>query len=168
MSPMTPIRRSARVQPITILLQLVGPSPSVRARNHPGPHPGRVSARAHPAVTLEGTPPALGGRHRQAVPMSVKVRAGVRRVVTSARTLVYRVLDTIPPVRRTVDELLRVEFVDRAVVIAAQGLLALLPLLVVLAAFLPGDVTATSLDELKAVTGVDQASADLLGRQVAG
>src|SRR3954453_19365011 len=61
----------------------------------------------------------------------------VMALIAGGRALAYRILDTVPPVRRTVDELLRVEFVDRAVVIAAQALFALVPLVVVLAAYLP-------------------------------
>lgn len=86
----------------------------------------------------------------------------VRRQVARARALVYRVLDTVPPVRRTVDEVLRVELVDRSMVIAAQGLLALVPLVVVLAAFLPDDVTALGLDRFRSVTGLDEASRNLV------
>src|SRR5436190_17168398 len=74
-------------------------------------------------------------------------------LIAWARALAYRILDTVPPVRRTVDELLRVEFVDRAVVIAAQALFALVPLVVVLAAYLP-DALHQGLDRFEAVTGL--------------
>ena len=67
----------------------------------------------------------------------------------------------VPPVRRTVDELLRVEFLDRAVVIAAQTLLTLVPLMIVLAAFLPAEFTTAGLDRFESVTGIGTASADL-------
>jgi membrane protein len=85
----------------------------------------------------------------------------VRRLVGGARDLVYRVLDVVPPVRRTVDELLRVEFLDRAVVIAAQGLFAVLPMVIVLSAFLPDELTTAGLDRFESVTGIGTASADL-------
>jgi len=77
----------------------------------------------------------------------------VMALIAWARALAYRILDTVPPVRRTVDELLRVEFVDRAVVIAAQALFALVPLVVVLAAYLP-DALHQGLDRFEAVTGL--------------
>ncbi|MEI5675689.1 MULTISPECIES: hypothetical protein [unclassified Nocardioides] len=79
-----------------------------------------------------------------------------------------RVLDTVPPVRKVVAELVRVEFIDRSMVVAAQGLLALVPLVVVLAAFLPQEVTALGIDRFESVTGVGEASADLVTDQVAG
>ncbi|SDD60358.1 hypothetical protein [Nocardioides lianchengensis] len=77
-------------------------------------------------------------------------------------------LDTVPPVRKVVAELVRVEFIDRSMVVAAQGLLALVPLVVVLAAFLPQEVTALGIDRFESVTGVGEASADLVTDQVAG
>jgi|EndMetStandDraft_3_1072993.scaffolds.fasta_scaffold232523_2 membrane protein len=98
--------------------------------------------------------------------MALDVQVRARRVIAWVRDLVYRVLDLVPPVRRTVDELLRVEFVDRAVVIAAQGLLTLIPLVVVLAAFLPSELTTLGVDRLEAVTGIGKASADLIEDQV--
>jgi membrane protein len=98
--------------------------------------------------------------------MAFDVRAFVRRVSAAARALVFRVLDVVPPVRRTVDELLRVEFLDRAVVIAAQGLLTLIPLVIVLGAFLPSELTTLGVDRLEAVTGIGKASADLVEDQV--
>jgi membrane protein len=93
------------------------------------------------------------------------VSASVRRAVLRARALIawaralaYRILDTVPPVRRTVDELLRVEFVDRAVVIAAQALLALVPLVVVLAAYFP-HALHEGLARFQGVTGLTSAQA---------
>jgi membrane protein len=100
--------------------------------------------------------------------MGLGVERRVRGLVAAGRSLVLRVLDTVPPVRRSVDELLRVEFLDRTMVIAAQGLLALVPLVVVLAAFLPSELTALGVERFEAVTGVGQASADLVQDQVAG
>jgi membrane protein len=70
---------------------------------------------------------------------------------------VYRILDTVPPVRRAVDDLVRVEIVDRAMVIGAQALLALVPMLIVLAAFLPHDVIALALDRFESVLGISGA-----------
>jgi membrane protein len=50
-----------------------------------------------------------------------------RRLSAWVRAMVYRVLDVVPPLRRTVDELIRVEIVDRCMVVAAQALFALIP-----------------------------------------
>lgn len=85
---------------------------------------------------------------------------------SALRSWALEVLDTVPPVGKTVSELLRVEFVDRAMVIAAQGLLALVPLVIVLAAFLPNEFTALGVDRFESVTGVGEASADLVEDQV--
>ncbi|HTW14041.1 MAG TPA: hypothetical protein VMF51_02870 [Nocardioides sp.] len=93
-----------------------------------------------------------------------RVRAAYQR----ARDLGFRILDTVPPIRKGLEELLRVEFVDRSMVIAAQGLLALVPLIIVLAAFLPHELTALGADRIEAVTGVGEASADLVKEQAAG
>ena len=46
-------------------------------------------------------------------------------------------VDRIPILGRLISEFVRIEFIDRCMLIAAQGLLALIPMLVVLAAFLP-------------------------------
>jgi membrane protein len=89
----------------------------------------------------------------------------VKALVAWARALVYRILDTVPPVRRTVDELLRVEFVDRAVVIAAQALFALVPLVVVLAAYFP-HALHDGLDRFQSVTGLS--SGQLAGSPAGG
>lgn len=95
-------------------------------------------------------------------------REQLRALVLRARDLGYRILDTVPPIRRALDELLRVEFVDRSMVIAAQGLLALVPLMIVLAAFLPHELTTLGADRLEAITGIGEASADLVKDQAAG
>jgi membrane protein len=53
--------------------------------------------------------------------------------VRPLRQITGRLLATVPPVRRVLDELVRVEVVDRSMALAAQALLALIPLAVVLA-----------------------------------
>jgi membrane protein len=75
-------------------------------------------------------------------------------LVARVRALVYRVLDTVPPVRRSVDELVRIEVVDRSMAIGAQALLALVPMVLVLAAFLPHAVTGVGLERIEDVTGL--------------
>ncbi len=94
------------------------------------------------------------------------VRDAVRRYVARVRAFVYRLLDTVPPLRRTVDELVRIEVIDRCMIIAAQGLLALIPMLVVLAAFLPHVVTEFSLDRFTEVTGMGQSGSDAMEETV--
>ena len=86
----------------------------------------------------------------------------LRAAVGRARALVYRVLDTVPPVRRTVDELLRVEIVDRAMVIGAQALLALVPMMIVLVAFLPQDAVSLGLDRFESMTGIGNDGSELV------
>ncbi len=91
--------------------------------------------------------------------------ASVRRLVGAVRTRAHRALDTVPTLRRAVEDLVRVEVVDRAMVIAAQALLALLPLVVVLSVFLPSHLTQFGVDRFEAVTGIGEASSGLvLGR----
>jgi membrane protein len=57
-------------------------------------------------------------------------------------------LETVPGLRRALDDLIRVEFLDRALVIAAQSLFAMVPLFVVMAAFTPDGLRDTLLDQL--------------------
>ena len=73
-----------------------------------------------------------------------------------ARQLFDRVLDTVPPVRRSVDELARIEVVDRSMAIGAQALLALVPVMIVLAAFLPEAVTRAAVDQFQSITGLGE------------
>lgn len=92
-----------------------------------------------------------------------RVTAGL---VARCRETALRVLDTVPPLRRTVEELVRVEFIDRSMVVAAQAMLALVPLVVVLAAFLPADLTSTGADRFQELTGISEAASDLVLDQV--
>ena len=97
------------------------------------------------------------------MPMATAVRRTldwVRAFVARVRAFVFRLLDTVPLLRRTVDELVRVEVIDRSMVIGAQALLALVPLVVVLGAFLP-DVTRAALERLEDVTGMAGVSGEL-------
>lgn len=89
-----------------------------------------------------------------------------RRLSAWVRAVVYRVLDVVPPLRRTVDELIRVEIVDRCMVVAAQALFALIPLVVVLAAFLPSGLTDAGVHRFEDVTGLTKASGELITHQV--
>ena len=55
----------------------------------------------------------------------------------SRRDQAMDLVDRIPILGRLVNEFIRIELIDRCMLIAAQGLLALIPMLVVLAAFFP-------------------------------
>ena len=94
------------------------------------------------------------------------LRDAFRGYVARVRAFVYRLLDTVPPLRRTVDELVRVEVIDRCMIIAAQGLLALIPLLVVMAAFLPHVVTGFSIDRFGELTGMGPSGSDVVEETV--
>lgn len=59
----------------------------------------------------------------------------------------------VPQVQRLTREVIRIEFVDRCMLIAAQALLAMVPMLVVLAAFFP-ELTASAVHQMSLVTGV--------------
>lgn len=62
-------------------------------------------------------------------------------------------VDRVPILGRLVNEFVRIEFIDRCMLIAAQGLLALIPMLVVLAAFFP-NLTEAGLDQFSSATGL--------------
>ena len=62
-------------------------------------------------------------------------------------------VDRIPILGRLLSDFVRIEFIDRCMLIAAQGLLALIPMLVVITAFFP-DITANALDQFSATTGL--------------
>ena len=62
-----------------------------------------------------------------------RLTATYQRRRTQARDLI----DQVPILGRLVSEFIRIEVIDRCMLIAAQGLLALIPMLVVLAVVLP-------------------------------
>ncbi|MGH3315776.1 MAG: YhjD/YihY/BrkB family envelope integrity protein [Nocardioidaceae bacterium] len=70
------------------------------------------------------------------------------RAIQRVEGWVTRALETVPGLRRAFDDLIRVEFIDRALVIAAQSLFAMVPLLVVMAAFTPAGMRNTLFDQL--------------------
>jgi membrane protein len=74
-------------------------------------------------------------------------------------------VERIPILGRLLSEFVRIEFIDRCMLIAAQGLLALVPMLIVLAAFFPR-LTAGALDQLTAATGLGSAGSDNVGSQL--
>jgi membrane protein len=73
-----------------------------------------------------------------------------RRAQAWAAALVAR----IPVLGRLVSELVRVEVIDRALAIGAQALLAVLPLLVVVAAFAPPSLGADVLTQIRDAMGI--------------
>ncbi|MDF1604540.1 YhjD/YihY/BrkB family envelope integrity protein [Nocardioides sp. YIM 152315] len=90
------------------------------------------------------------------------------RVATSYRTRRDRALDLvdrIPVLGRLLSEFVRIEFIDRCMLIAAQGLLALIPMLVVLSAFLP-QVTGDAVGSFTSAAGVGGEGTRLIEDQV--
>jgi membrane protein len=88
--------------------------------------------------------------------------ARVRVAVKRALALVRRVVDTVPVVRSIISGLVRIELIDRSMAIAAQAMLALVPLLVVLTAFLPPEVTDLALDRFRDLTGIGEGGKELV------
>jgi membrane protein len=73
--------------------------------------------------------------------------------VEGLRSRVDAVVGHVPLLQNLIREFLRIEFLDRCMLIAAQALLAMVPMLVVIAAFLP-HLTASALQQMAEVTGV--------------
>lgn len=69
------------------------------------------------------------------------------------RARVDSLVGHVPQLQRLGREIIRIEFVDRCMLIAAQALLAMVPMLVVLAAFLP-HLTSSALEQVSRITGV--------------
>ena len=91
-----------------------------------------------------------------------RVRAVVRRVIEFAQW----VLGTVPVVRSVITGLVRIELIDRSMAIAAQAMLALVPMLVVLAAFLPAEFTTLALDRFRDLTGLGEAGEKVIEANV--
>jgi membrane protein len=77
-----------------------------------------------------------------------------RSAVERARAVALHTMDVVPGLRRTLGDLSRVEMFDRSVVMAAQALLGLVPLLILLVAFLPSDVADVIVERFEDATGV--------------
>jgi len=73
-----------------------------------------------------------------------------------------RVLDVVPGVRLALDDLIRVEFIDRMVVVAAQSLFAMVPLFVVIAAFSPEFVRDNVLTRVADVMAIQGSALDAI------
>src|SRR5262245_6384968 len=81
------------------------------------------------------------------------LRERVTTTYTRRRDQVKDLIDRIPIFGRLLNEFVRIEFIDRCMLIAAQGLLALIPMLVVVASFFP-DTTSAALDQFSSATGL--------------
>jgi membrane protein len=92
--------------------------------------------------------------------------ARVRAVVGRVIEFVQWVLGTVPVVRSVITGLVRIELIDRSMAIAAQAMLALVPMLVVLTAFLPAEFTSLALDRFRELTGLGQAGEKVLEANV--
>ena len=88
--------------------------------------------------------------------------ARARAAYARARAFIRRVIDTVPLVRALVDGMIRIELIDRSMAIAAQAMLALVPMLAVLAAFLPTELSDLALERFRDVTGIGQPASDIV------
>jgi membrane protein len=70
------------------------------------------------------------------------------------RQRVLRVLDLFPPLRRLLSELSRIELIDRSLALGAQALLALIPMLMVLGAFMPDEWVQGMVQQIRDVIGL--------------
>lgn len=77
--------------------------------------------------------------------------ARLRRLRQTARRLYHEV----PYLRGIIDELTRVELLDRSLALGAQALLALIPLLIVVAVFMPADLGSLLTAQVRDALGVD-------------
>src|SRR3954454_5187255 len=73
-----------------------------------------------------------------------------------------RMLDIVPGLRRLLEEITRIEFIDRSLVIAAQALFSVTPLIVVVAAFSPRDVADHFLYQLSETMGISGSDANAI------
>jgi membrane protein len=90
------------------------------------------------------------------------------RLTTAYRTRSRRakdLVDRVPILGRLVSEFVRIEFIDRCMLIAAQGLLALIPTFVVLVAFFP-DLTNIGLGQFADATGLGSRGDDEIAGEV--
>ena len=81
------------------------------------------------------------------------------------RTQVMDLIDEVPILGRLLSEFVRIELIDRCMLIAAQGLLALIPMLVVLGAFLP-DLVGDAVHSFSDAAGLDSSGESDIQQQV--
>lgn len=94
---------------------------------------------------------------------ALRVRAST--TLRTRREQAKALVDRIPILGRLVNEFIRIEFIDRCMLIAAQGLLALIPMLVVLSAFLP-HITGDAVRSFSDAAGVGHDGTQLIEGQV--
>ena len=87
-----------------------------------------------------------------------RVRSLTQRVTEHGRGLVA----SVRWIRSILEGLVRIELIDRSMAIAAQAMLALVPVLVVLAAFLPHDLTELASERVQSVMGIDGSSSEVV------
>jgi membrane protein len=92
--------------------------------------------------------------------------ARARAAYTWVRAFIRRVIDTVPLARTLVDGMIRIELIDRSMAIAAQAMLALVPMLAVLAAFLPAELSTLALERFREVTGIGVPASDIVNSNV--
>jgi uncharacterized BrkB/YihY/UPF0761 family membrane protein len=83
-----------------------------------------------------------------------------RSRLARARALAGEVMHSVPVVGRFLSELVRVELVDRSVVVAAQSLFALVPLILVASAFAPSPVRDGLLDQVAGLMAIGSSDLD--------
>jgi membrane protein len=74
--------------------------------------------------------------------------------------------EVVPGLRRAIEDLIRVEILDRALLVAAQSLFAMAPLLVVMAAFSPEGARDRVLDQIADVMALQGTGLDPVQRTV--
>ena len=88
----------------------------------------------------------------------------VRRATAVVEGVREGMLEAVPGARRSVAELTRVEVVNRAMILAAQALLTLVPLLIVLSAYLPHTLAVGLVSRAQEVVGITGSGAASLRR----
>ncbi|MEQ6899958.1 hypothetical protein [Nocardioides sp. YIM 152588] len=74
-------------------------------------------------------------------------------------------VDRIPIIGRLISEFVRIEFIDRCMLIAAQGLLALVPVLVVLSAFFP-TLVGDAVGQFSSASGVGKSGTTIIQNEL--
>jgi membrane protein len=91
-----------------------------------------------------------------------RVRSLTQRATEHGRGLVA----SVRWIRSIVEGLVRIELIDRSMAIAAQAMLALVPVLVVLAAFLPTEMTELISERVQLVMGIDSDATEMVQNTV--
>jgi membrane protein len=92
--------------------------------------------------------------------------ARARSVTTRGLEWGRGLVDGVRWIGRTVEGLIRIELIDRSMAIAAQAMLALVPVLIVLASFLPTDLTGAAVDRVESLMGFSDQAFDAVQQSV--